>query len=93
MMSITRLLCPIDFSDASRHALEHAVVLAQWQYDAAIISVYVFNPTYAPVGAIDMPDDGGTVFANPATSSRLQVQMADALGARQNRRCAGGDLH
>ena len=78
MIPITRLLCPIDFSDASRHALEHAVVLAQW-YDAAIIGVYVFNPTYAPVGAIDLPDHGGTVFANPATSSRLQVRMADAL--------------
>jgi nucleotide-binding universal stress UspA family protein len=78
MIPITRLLCPIDFSDASRHALDHAVVLARW-YDAAIIGMYVFNPTYAMVGAIDAPDDGGTTFANPATSSRLRLQMADAL--------------
>jgi nucleotide-binding universal stress UspA family protein len=78
MIPITRLLCPIDFSDASRHALEHAVVLAQW-YDAAIIGVHVFNPAYAPVGAIDLPDDGGTVFANPAASRRLQGQMAEAV--------------
>ena len=78
MIPITRLLCPIDFSDTSRHALEHAVVLAHW-YEAAIVGVCVFNPTYAAVGAIDLPDDGGTVFANPATSGRLQLQMADVL--------------
>jgi len=33
MVPFTRILCPIDFSDASQHALEHAVAVAQW-YDA-----------------------------------------------------------
>ena len=80
MGPFTRILCPIDFSDASQHALEHAVVVAQW-YDAAIIGLHVSNPTYAPIGALDLPDDGGTMFASPATSSRLQLQMADALAA------------
>jgi nucleotide-binding universal stress UspA family protein len=77
MIPITRLLCPIDFSDASRHALEHAVMLAQW-YDAALIGLHVFNPTYAAVGAVG-PAAGGTTFASPAASSRLQLEIADAL--------------
>jgi nucleotide-binding universal stress UspA family protein len=80
MVPITRLLCPIDFSDPSRHALEHGVLLAQW-YDAAIVGVHVFNPTYAAAGAIDVPADGGTMFANPARSRRLQQEMADAFAA------------
>jgi hypothetical protein len=29
-IQLNRLLCPIDLSDASRHALEHAVSLAKW---------------------------------------------------------------
>ena len=80
MGPFTRIVCPIDFSDASQHALEHAVVIAQW-YDAAIVGLHVANPTYAPIGALDLPDDGGTMFAGPATSSRLQLQMAEALAA------------
>jgi nucleotide-binding universal stress UspA family protein len=78
MIPITRLLCPIDFSDTSRHALEHAVTLAQW-YEAAIVGLHVFNPVYAPVGGPGLPVDGGTVFASPAASSRLQLQVAEAL--------------
>ena len=78
MVPITRLLCPIDFSDASRHALDHALVIAQW-YDATIIGLHVYNPLYVPVGGVDLPDDDGTIFASPAASSRLQLQLKDAF--------------
>ncbi|HLG57496.1 MAG TPA: universal stress protein [Vicinamibacterales bacterium] len=30
MIEIRRILCPIDFSDFSRHALDHAVAIAKW---------------------------------------------------------------
>jgi nucleotide-binding universal stress UspA family protein len=80
MVPITRILCPIDFSEASRHALDHALAIAQW-YDATLIGIHVFNPTYAPVGGIDLPEDGGTMFASPATSRRLQLQLTDAFAA------------
>ena len=30
MLDIKRILCPIDFSDASRHAMDHAVAFAEW---------------------------------------------------------------
>ena len=33
--SIERILCPIDFSDTSHHALAHAVAIARW-YEARL---------------------------------------------------------
>jgi nucleotide-binding universal stress UspA family protein len=43
-MNLTRILCPIDFSEASRHAIEHAVVLAS-QYRSRITGLYALAPT------------------------------------------------
>jgi len=80
MVPFTRILCPLDFSDASRHALDHAAAIAQW-YEATIVGLHVFNPTYAPVGGIGLPQDGGTVFASPGASSRLRVQLDEAVAA------------
>jgi nucleotide-binding universal stress UspA family protein len=40
MVDIQRILCPIDFSDASRHALEHAAASATW-YGAQLTVVHV----------------------------------------------------
>jgi nucleotide-binding universal stress UspA family protein len=45
MISITRILCPVDFSDFSRHALEHAAAIAKW-YDAEVVTLHV-GPTPA----------------------------------------------
>lgn len=48
MIQIQRILCPIDFSDCSRRALDHAVALATW-YDAALTVFHVCAPV--PVSA------------------------------------------
>jgi nucleotide-binding universal stress UspA family protein len=40
MIEIRRILCPIDFSDVSRRALDHAVAIARW-YKAGITAVHV----------------------------------------------------
>ena len=48
MVEIRRILCPIDFSEASRHALEHAVVLARW-YESRITALRVIHvPLFPP---------------------------------------------
>ena len=47
MIKIRRILCPIDFSDFSRHALDHAIAIARW-YDASVTVVHVFSPTPVP---------------------------------------------
>ena len=40
-ISVERILCPIDFSDISRHALAHAAAIAKW-YEARLTMMYVF---------------------------------------------------
>ncbi len=41
MIPITHVLCPIDFSDISQHALAHAAAIARW-YEARLTVFYVF---------------------------------------------------
>jgi nucleotide-binding universal stress UspA family protein len=40
MVEIHRILCPVDLSEFSRHALDHALALAKW-YEAQITVLYV----------------------------------------------------
>src|SRR5688572_1615796 len=47
MITISRILCPVDFSEASQHALAHAAALAAW-YDAALTVQYVYAAGVAP---------------------------------------------
>jgi nucleotide-binding universal stress UspA family protein len=48
MIQMRRILCPIDFSDVARRALEHAVALGRW-YEAEVTLVHVvpFVPSTA----------------------------------------------
>ena len=48
MIEIRRILCPIDFSDYSRRALDHAIAIARW-YESTVTVLHVFSP--APVAA------------------------------------------
>ena len=48
MIEIRRILCPVDFSDYSRRALDHAIAIARW-YESTVTVLYVFSP--APVAA------------------------------------------
>ena len=41
MIRITQVLCPVDFSDISRHALDHAAAMAR-RYEAKLTLLYVF---------------------------------------------------
>jgi nucleotide-binding universal stress UspA family protein len=43
MIEIHRILCPIDFSDESRHALAHATAVARWS-GAAVTLLHVSHP-------------------------------------------------
>jgi nucleotide-binding universal stress UspA family protein len=50
MTSIERILCPIDFSDISQHALGYATAIARW-YEARLTVLFV----YSNVAAMDLP--------------------------------------
>jgi nucleotide-binding universal stress UspA family protein len=49
MIAINHILCPVDFSDTSRHALHHAVALAKW-YRAHLSVLHVHQPIAVPAG-------------------------------------------
>jgi nucleotide-binding universal stress UspA family protein len=58
MSDITRIVCPIDFSEPSRHAIEHAVALARW-YEAPILALHVHTAVRTPVPAFELVGAGG----------------------------------
>ena len=43
MPQVTRILCPVDFSDFSRHAVDYALTVAHW-YGGAITALHVIPP-------------------------------------------------
>jgi nucleotide-binding universal stress UspA family protein len=66
MVDIREILCPIDFSEASRHSLEHAVVIAKW-YSSRIAALHVLHVPLFP-----QPPIFGAAFAaepTPAVSN------------------------
>jgi nucleotide-binding universal stress UspA family protein len=66
--SFERILCPIDFSDISRHALAHAAAIAHW-YHARLTLLYVF----VNLPALDLPP----VVLEESDRERLLQQMRD----------------
>ena len=69
MIELRQILCPVDFSDASRRALAHAAALAGW-YQARLHVVHVALPL--PPLSSDMSGDDG--LAQTARQS-LQVSL------------------
>lgn len=84
MWNVTRILCPIDFSEASRHALDQAVVVAQF-FNARITVLHVHSQPYLPVPAYGMLTDVGTLTLSPDDTERLRRDVeqfaAPARGA------------
>jgi nucleotide-binding universal stress UspA family protein len=58
MIRITRVLCPVDFSEISQHALDHAAAIAHWyQAQLTLLHVFVTRPTMdAPPLVLEDPD-------------------------------------
>jgi len=66
MLSLTRILCPVDFSDGSRHALDHAVALAK-SYGARLYVFYVHHL------AVPVPTVGSVAMAPPVPLSDAEL--------------------
>jgi nucleotide-binding universal stress UspA family protein len=66
MIRIKSVLCPVDFSEISQHALDHAASIARW-YDARLTMLYVFPNL--PV--LDLPP----LVLEPADRERLIDRM------------------
>jgi nucleotide-binding universal stress UspA family protein len=74
MFEIRRILCPVDLSDASRHALDHASALAG-RYSASLTVLHVYQPIYMPVPAPAIAGVSSTNIFNPADEERLRQQV------------------
>lgn len=71
MIEIRHILCPIDFSEFSRHALHQAVAVAGW-YESELTVLYVF----ATLPSIDLPP----VTLEDAERDRLLAEMQRFVG-------------
>jgi nucleotide-binding universal stress UspA family protein len=82
-LEIDRILCPIDFSDTSRHALDHAAALAHW-YEARLSLVYV-HPVLAMAtlspGVPLMPGVVLTQADRDALAASIEDFARDELGS------------
>ena len=72
-MNVKRILCPVDFSDTSAHAIEHAVVLAGW-YKARITALHVVSPIMMAVPGMGSPRLEGSPVATEL--ERLRTETA-----------------
>ena len=71
MIEIGNILCPIDFSDCSRRALDHAVTLAKW-YGSQVTLLHVFN--ILPV--VTFADGGEALPAAPVLCTDRDALVA-----------------
>ena len=97
MTTIRNILCPIDFSEFSRRALDHAATVASW-YGADLTVLYVHH---VPLAAIAPLSGLGAVPAEPmallpADRERLEKQVESAVpkrtGLAVHCRIAEGDV-
>jgi len=72
-VSIKSVLCPIDFSDSSEHALTYAIALAQ-SYDATLKLLHVVQPPLMSVPGDPMvPEFSSEVMEDIAAASRRRL--------------------
>jgi nucleotide-binding universal stress UspA family protein len=77
MIEIRRILCPIDFSETSRHALEHALAIAKW-YESEVTALHVIHAQLFPPPPILF-----AAVADPQspTDSERQIRAEEAFRA------------
>lgn len=72
MIELREILCPVDFSESSRHALAHAVVLAKW-YESRLTVLHVMMPPLfaaPPVLMVGFPGASEAAETDPAVCER-----------------------
>jgi nucleotide-binding universal stress UspA family protein len=90
-----RILCPVDFSAASRHAIDQASTIARW-YGATVTALHVCDPAFGPLAGL--PDSSrradremarlrGEVAACFETASRAGVQVDAVIDVGQPDSC------
>ena len=90
MIAIDRILCAVDFSDHSRHALEYAAAMGA-HYESAVTALHVFNAapvvTTAPfglegVGVVGLQEVDREAIQAAAQRFVMQVSSAAPVDVR-----------
>jgi nucleotide-binding universal stress UspA family protein len=76
-MTIARISCPTDFSDASAHAIDLAVAMARW-YNARIAAIHVID------AGVSVPEKGISSSHNEADLSAIRARMASSFSSAAN---------
>ena len=77
MIEIRRILCPVDFSECSRRAVDHAMAIARW-YGSSVTAVHVFplpQVAASPSGPILMDP----ILLTAAARDQLMADMKRLL--------------
>jgi nucleotide-binding universal stress UspA family protein len=82
MRDIRQILCPIDLSDISRHALDHARVLAAW-YGAKITALHICNPMVIPSADFAVGGAMPPPVLTDAERQEARQQVLEFIGAEQ----------
>jgi nucleotide-binding universal stress UspA family protein len=77
MLDVRCILCPVDFSDAARHALAHAVTVARW-YRSRIVALHVGSPVMfnPPIILAALPEAANAI---PAGRQQIEAQLREWL--------------
>jgi nucleotide-binding universal stress UspA family protein len=79
MIRIKRILCPVDFSDVSHHALEHALMLARWYHaNLFVLHVHRFGMPVMGIGP-HVAEMMQPVALTEDERSRLQGTLRDLV--------------
>jgi nucleotide-binding universal stress UspA family protein len=78
MVDIRRILCPIDFSDVARHALEHASAIAKW-YEADVAALHVMAPPILPLPPVLFAEPPHATVASESDRRAAQDRLYEWL--------------
>jgi nucleotide-binding universal stress UspA family protein len=70
-----RILCPVDFSDASRHALDHAVGMAKW-YGGQVWVHHVHRLSMPVFGVAPFPGPEAVIAVGLSDAERESLQAS-----------------
>jgi nucleotide-binding universal stress UspA family protein len=83
MLTIGRILCPIDFSETSMHAVDLATHVAGW-YESRITGLHAVTPLVAPYPGLAAVDPRTDLPTQEAERRRLCGAVSQAFGAARD---------
>jgi nucleotide-binding universal stress UspA family protein len=80
-MNITRILCPTDFSEASAHAIDQAVVIAGY-YKSRMTALHVLSPVVLSIErtSLDRLHQETATFCEAATTAGIALDVLVEIG-------------